>query len=212
MGRGHRFSHIHSSFSSCGPPVRARARASLGRVRERKLHLHPGSQLEERKPKQRCGYTGQRYTNRCLFGLRRPAFCSPRSARCGSRGDEGTGSPRPRCIPTARSLGPPASRPATSPRPLTPSPGRLPPAEGDLGRRPERDGAAALGSQSKAEARTLFLKTLDSSRVCQVSSSSRKASFRGNPLCGSPRLVSVKPSPSSSFQILRAPGVVGSAG
>lgn len=114
--------------------------------------------------------------------------------------------------PSHRSPGPPAPRPATSARPLTPQPGRLPRAEGDLGRRPARDGAAALGSRSKAEARTPFLKTLGFSRICQVSRSSKKASFRGKPLCGSPRLVSVKPSPSSSPPILCAPGVPGRAG
>ena len=51
-GRGHRFSSLHSSFSSCGPASLARTRASWGAVRERKLHLHSGSQIEERKPNQ----------------------------------------------------------------------------------------------------------------------------------------------------------------
>ena len=52
VGRGHRFTSLHSSFCSCGPESLARTRACWGTVRERKLHLHFGSQIEERKPNQ----------------------------------------------------------------------------------------------------------------------------------------------------------------
>lgn len=82
------------------------------------------------------------------------------------------------------------------------------------GPRPEPDGAAGLGSRSKAVARTPFLKTLDffqdlsSPKQLQEGS----ASFRRNPLCGSPLLVSLEPSPSSPLQIHHPPQVAGPAG
>lgn len=100
VGRGHRFSSLHSSFSSCGPASLARTRACWGTVRERKLHLHSGSQIQERKPNQGVA-TLDKIHRPLPLGSSRPAFCSPRSARCDPRGDEGGGNRRPRRLPTA---------------------------------------------------------------------------------------------------------------
>ncbi|XP_070342469.1 uncharacterized protein [Equus asinus] len=141
-GQGHRFGHRDSSFSRCSPPALARTRASAGRVRQQNLNFHSGSQIEDRKRKQRCGDTEQRPTNRCLSWLSRPRFAAPEA-----QGAVGAGRGRgdwPRYL-----SGPLASRPVPAASPLTPSRGRLPGAKGDPGRRPERDGAGGLGAGGK---------------------------------------------------------------
>ncbi|XP_053755130.1 translation initiation factor IF-2-like [Panthera pardus] len=174
-------------------------RASRGRARERKLNLHPGPQTEGvvqdhgRETVASLGQDGLRFATPKALGavgagarakarVRRVAalLASPAALSLGSIGD--LGSP-PNTLARKAARG--HRRPGPKPEPRRGT------------REPEQGG----GSDPVPENARL-LQDLSSTKQLQEGS----ASFRRNPLCGSPLLVSLEPSPSSPPDSPPSPG------
>ncbi|XP_060058109.1 uncharacterized protein LOC132541424 isoform X2 [Erinaceus europaeus] len=163
--------------------------------------------MEERQQEPK---SWQREPSHCLSLLGRPVLCSPSCAR---RGGQGAGTRRPPHRPSRALSAPPGSRPATSPLPVRAGRGRLSWAGGQGGTAPRDPGAP-----SKAETWTLLLKTLVSSRICQVQSSFGKASraVGGKPTmwltpAGHSQVFALQLLPLLSPRPLRVPGRAGRA-
>ncbi|XP_044919373.1 uncharacterized protein LOC123387279 [Mustela putorius furo] len=172
------FSHIDSSFSSRLPPAAARTGPPQGE-RGSESRLQPGPQMEGVVQDHRRGSVAS-------LGQAGPRSAAPEALDAVCAGE--------RAWRVAALLAPPASDLGSPPNTLA---RKAAPGQRQPGPRPEPDGAAGLGSRSKAVPRTPFLKTVDFSRICQVLSSSKKAPrafgethYVAHPCwsCSSPRL------------------------